>query len=256
MLLASLQIKIALINYSYRWCFSKVKAILIKWLYKLLLQYIIMDKTKVSDNILNYIKLNGPQTAQSLADTFRVTPMAIRQHLYLHNNNGLVEYYDQKPIRGRPKRLWVLTELAEKKYVDNTHFQMSLTLQAILDHNIINEKQLIDLYEETLFLRFPKTAKEARQFSLDMNIGKLISVLCQEASNLGYLSEYTEIGRTEYLLTEHHEPLKLISQKHEFIKNIECNKYSIILGGNINVECISHILTGHYCSKYKLTKRI
>ncbi|MBN9288235.1 MAG: hypothetical protein BGO43_09680 [Gammaproteobacteria bacterium 39-13] len=215
-----------------------------------------MDKTKVSDNILNFIKLNGPQTAQSLADAFRVTPMAIRQHLYLHNKNGLIDYHDQKPIRGRPKRLWSLTELAEKKYVDNTHFQMSITLKAILDHNIMNEKQLIKLYEETLFSRFPHTAKQARQFGLDMNIGKLISVLCQEASNLGYLFEYTEIGRAEYLLTEHHEPLKLISQKHEFIKNIECNKYNIILGENFHVDCISHILSGHYCSKYKLTKRM
>lgn len=215
-----------------------------------------MDKTKVSDNILNFIKLNGPQTAQSLGDAFAVTPMAIRQHLYLHYKNGYVDYFDQKTIRGRPKRLWKLTASAEKKYVDNTHIQMSHVIHAILDQGYLNENQLIALYENTLFTRFPRTSKEVELSEAPVDINKLISILDQEATKLGYLFEHTEIGKSEYLLTEHHEPLKLIAAKHEFIKNIERNKYQILLGKYFVISGVSHILDGHYCSKYKLSKRI
>ncbi len=221
----------------------------------ILLSFALMDKTKVSDNILNYLKLNGPQTAHSMADAFAITPMAIRQHLYLHYKNQLVDYTDQKTIRGRPKRLWKLTEIAEKKYDDNTPMQMSHVIHAILDHGYLNEKQLVALYKKTLFSRFPKTTKELTLSQAQSEINKLIFILDQEASELGYLFEYAEIGKSEYILTEHHEPLKRIAEKHQFIKNIERDKYQIILGNHFEILCISHILDGHYCSKYKLSKR-
>lgn len=213
---------------------------------------LVMNNSRVSDNILIYIKYNGPQTAQTLAQAFSVTPMAIRQHLYLHNKNDLVQYYDVKTSRGRPKRLWRLTDKAQKAYQDNSSQQMGFLIHGILDHRCLDEAQLRDLYQETLLKRFVKTLQIQTK---SPGFVKILQQLAQEANNLGYLFEYAHIEHNTFILTEHHEPLTEIANQFDFIKDIEVNKYEIILAKTFTVEVINHILKGHYCSQYKLLER-
>ena len=71
---------------------------------------------KVSDNILLLLKKEGALCTSDIADYFQVTTMAVRQHLHIHMQNGLVEYFDQPAERGRPKRMWALSERADQQF--------------------------------------------------------------------------------------------------------------------------------------------
>ncbi len=213
-----------------------------------------MENSKVSEKILKHIKLQGPTTAQDLADVFSVTPMAIRQHLYLHNKNGLIEYDDIKTARGRPKRLWKLTEIAQNAYTDNASIQFSQFINILINREALVQHQIIDLYKQTLFLRYPKTVQAIQKLD-GHNINLILAQLTQEANNLGYLFEYSQMSDNDFMLIEHHEPLRKLCQFQDFIKNIEIHKYEVILGNIFKVVVINHILNGYYRSMYNITKR-
>ncbi len=213
-----------------------------------------MENNKVSEKILKHIKLHGPTSAQDLANQFNVTPMAIRQHLYLHHKNGLVEYYDTKSIRGRPKRFWKLTENAQNTYADNASYQFSLFINALIECNKLDFDQIINLYNQTLLLRYHKTAKAIKKFD-GKNLNEILAQLAEESNVLGYLFEYCQISDNDFMLLEHHEPLRKLCQFHVFLKNIEMNKYEIILGKIFKVTVVNHILNGNYRSIYNISKR-
>lgn len=214
-----------------------------------------MDKSKVSDNILIYLKYNGPQTAQQLSAAFEVTPMAIRQHLYIHNKNGLVDFYDVKSQRGRPKRLWQLTTKSQLQYANNAAQQMSLLMSDLISSHSVSMATLKKCYVQTLLSRYPKTIKlihaKARGIDFDLVIGQL----AKEANQLGYLFEYAVFAKGEYKLIEHHEPLHELCSMQSFIKEIEINKFQVLLGQYFDVTMINHILIGHFASEYHLIAR-
>jgi len=233
--------------------FVKIKLYLIYT--RCFLVYVTMfDNNKVSDNIVQYLKYHGPQTAQALASAFAVTPMAIRQHLYIHNKNELVTFQDIKSARGRPKRLWRLTPKSERLYVDNAAIQFSLFLNALIRQKLITQLKIANLYQETLLSRFVSTAKLIEKNKLHVSLDEILLVLSHEANALGYLFEYEKSGSSNYSVIEHHEPMKKLCDKHDFISEIEMNKYHFILSDSCEVKVMNHILRGHYSSQYYFIK--
>ena len=71
------------------------------------------------ERILYLLKTKGPQTAAQLAKRLKVTPMAVRQHLYGLTDDGLTAYDDERRKVGRPARLWRVTEAAAGHFPDS-----------------------------------------------------------------------------------------------------------------------------------------
>lgn len=201
------------------------------------------------------MKYNGPQTAQQLSAAFEVTPMAIRQHLYIHNKNGLVDFYDVKSQRGRPKRLWRLTAKSQLQYANNAAEQMSFLINDLMSSHSVSMATLKKCYTKTLLSRYTKTTKLIQTQAKGINYDLLISQLAKEANQLGYMFEYAVLSKGEYKLIEHHEPLHQLSTMNSFIKDIEINKFQVLLGQYFEVNMINHILNGHFASEYHLTAR-
>lgn len=199
------------------------------------------------------MKYNGPQTAQQLSAAFEVTPMAIRQHLYIHNKNGLVDFYDVKSQRGRPKRLWQLTTKSQLQYANNAAKQMSFLMNDLMASHSVSMTTLKKCYTQTLLSRYPKTTKSIQAKVIDYDL--VMGQLAKEANQLGYLFEYAVFAKGEYKLIEHHEPLHELCSLQSFIKEIEINKFQILLGQYFEVTTINHILTGHFASEYHLIAR-
>jgi predicted ArsR family transcriptional regulator len=60
------------------------------------------SKQKVKDQILYLLKTQGAQSATTLAEQLRVSPMAVRQHLQQLKAKQRVAYSEERRSLGRP----------------------------------------------------------------------------------------------------------------------------------------------------------
>ena len=108
-----------------------------------------------TDKILHLLKTRGPQSAAALGEQLQMTSMGARQHLMTLESEGWVSFSDEARGRGRPVRLWQLTEQAWQRFPD-THGE--LTLQLIDDvRQLFGEEgmeQLIARREQQMLHRY------------------------------------------------------------------------------------------------------
>ncbi|GJA32227.1 hypothetical protein KAM342_18540 [Aeromonas caviae] len=108
-----------------------------------------------TDKILYLLKTRGPQSAAELGDQLQMTSMGARQHLMALESEGWVGFSDEARGRGRPVRLWHLTDQAWQRFPD-THGD--LTLQLIDDIRQVfgdaGMEQLITRREQQMQARY------------------------------------------------------------------------------------------------------
>src|SRR5690242_4295421 len=70
--------------------------------------------------VLALVKREGPISAEALAQRLKLTSTAVRQHLQVLAGEGLIAEADAAPPvgRGRPARLWQVTEAADARFAD------------------------------------------------------------------------------------------------------------------------------------------
>ena len=87
--------------------------------------------------LLDALKRDGAAQAADLAASIGVSPMAVRQHLYALRDEGLVGYEEQARPRGRPAKLWRLTEAADR-YFPDAHAELTVSeLVQIIGRNLL-----------------------------------------------------------------------------------------------------------------------
>ena len=77
--------------------------------------------------LIDSLKQDGPQDAASLARRLGVSAMAVRQHLYDLQAEGLVTHEAEARPLGRPAKLWALTPAADRFFPDG-HADFSVGL--------------------------------------------------------------------------------------------------------------------------------
>src|ERR1700735_3575386 len=88
---------------------------------------IMKHDARAEEGVLYQLKTRGPQTAAQVARRLGVTAMAVRQHLYRLNVEGLVEFTDARRKVGRPARVWRLTSAAAERFPD-THGDLTVEI--------------------------------------------------------------------------------------------------------------------------------
>ncbi|MGY6040632.1 helix-turn-helix transcriptional regulator [Aeromonas sp. AE23HZ002T15] len=154
-----------------------------------------------TDKILYLLKSQGPQSAAALGEQLQMTSMGARQHLLTLEAEGLVDFNDQARGRGRPVRLWQLTELAWQRFPD-THSE--LTLQLIDDvRQLFGEEgmdQLIARREQQMLGRYQA---QLTQTELE---GKLASLKALRSLE-GYMADMRQEEDGSWLWWENHCPI-------------------------------------------------
>src|SRR5215472_6490878 len=77
------------------------------------------DSSSGRKAVLSLVKREGPVSAEDLAERAGVTAMAVRQHLYALQADGLVGHHEQSRGRGRPVKLWRTTDKADAHFADS-----------------------------------------------------------------------------------------------------------------------------------------
>lgn len=154
-----------------------------------------------TDKILYLLKSQGPQSAAALGEQLQMTSMGARQHLLALEAEGWVSFNDEARGRGRPVRLWQLTELAWQRFPDS---HSELTLQLIDGvRQLFGEEgmeQLIARREQQMLSRY---RAELTQPALAEKLVALKALRSRE----GYMADMRQEEDGSWLWWESHCPI-------------------------------------------------
>lgn len=194
---------------------------------------------KTRRRILDLLKQSGPQDAATLAQECRISAMAVRQHLYQLQDEQLVTFEEQPRPKGRPAKMWRLTDDADRFFPDG-HARLSVDLMSSLATvfgsnglaKLVAEraKQQSDEYKS----RLPKRA------SLKRKLAALAKIRTEE----GYMAEVQLAPDGGYLLIENHCPICTAATSCTGLCSAEMEVFQSVLGDDVSIERTEHILDG------------
>jgi predicted ArsR family transcriptional regulator len=199
--------------------------------------------------VLSLIKREGPVSADSLAETLNLTAMAVRQHLAALQTDGLAAFENQSRPRGRPVQLWSATPAANPYFAD-THSALAADL-------IVQMKKAFgeDGMDRILKLRTAEQEKTYRaQTDAKQSLKGKLDALAKIRTAEGYMAEVRKDEATgEWLFVENHCPVCAAARLCTGLCREELALFHRVLGKDIKVERLTHILAGAGRCAYRVT---
>lgn len=208
------------------------------------------DPTPGRKAVLSLLKREGPVSAEQLADRVGVTAMAVRLHLYGLEADGLVAYQEQPKGRGRPVKLWRVTEKANGHFAD-AHAALTSDLigqmrKAFGDRGLDKLLKLRTAEQEKLY-----RAEVGDKRTLRSRVDALARIRERE----GYMAEVRRDSATgDLLLVENHCPVCAAARVCTGLCREEIVLFERVLGKDVRVERLTHILAGAGRCTYRISE--
>jgi len=197
--------------------------------------------------ILDMLKRDGPRDATAMAASLGVSPMAVRQHLYALNEEGLVAATEAAGRVGRPRKLWGLTDAADaffpSGYADLTAGLMAGLREAFGEAGIekivaVRTRQQIETYRDRM----------AGAATLADRLALLADIRTEE----GYMAAATNDG-DGFLFVENHCPICAAARSCTALCRGELELFEAVLGPGATVSRTEHIPLGARRCAYRVT---
>jgi predicted ArsR family transcriptional regulator len=205
--------------------------------------------SRAEEGVLYQLKTRGPQAAAQIARRLRVTPMAVRQHLYRLRIAGLVDFADERRKVGRPARLWRLTGDAASRFPD-THGDLTVEIIGAV-RAAFGESGMDKLLAQRT--RLQKDEYRARLRPAGTSIAKRAQALAEIRREQGYMAECTRMPDGSMLLIENHCPICAAAATCQGLCREELSLFRDLLGDKARVERTDHILAGARRCAYRIT---
>ncbi len=201
--------------------------------------------------VLFLLKTKGPQTAARMAKRLDVTTMAVRQHLAVLQREELVHFTDERGKVGRPARLWQLTPKAHDRFPD-CHAELAVAmLQAI--QSAFGEQGLERLTEE--WTRQQAESYRAQMPGSDAPLEERVATLARIRREEGYMAEWGRRRDGTFALVENHCSIAKAARFCPELCGGELSLFRAVLGEDVSVERVEHILLGDRRCSYGITER-
>ncbi len=201
------------------------------------------------ERVLFVLKTRGPQTAATMAKRLAVTTMAVRQHLAVLEGEKLVDFTDERRKVGRPARLWRLTSAADDRFPDS-HAELSVgMLQAI--QSAFGEQGLERLTKERT--RQQVASYRARMPGSDASLEERLASLARIRREEGYLAESRRRRDGTLQLVQNHCSIAKAARLCTKLCGGELSLFRQVLGNDVSVERMEHILSGDRCCSYRIS---
>ena len=198
--------------------------------------------------IIDLLKQQGPQDAQSLAASLGVSAMAVRQHLYELESQRLVTFVEEPRAVGRPAKLWRLTEAADRFFPDG-HADLTTSLLDAM-RSAFGEAgldKLLDVRSQE------QSAAYARRVPTNAPLRARLEALAALRSEEGYMAAVEEGPDGALLLVENHCPICAAAKSCSGLCKAELQVFQNVLGSEVEVERTDHILTGARRCAYRVS---
>ncbi|HEX4303699.1 MAG TPA: HTH domain-containing protein [Rhizomicrobium sp.] len=195
------------------------------------------------------LQRDGPISADALAAKLGITAMAVRQHLYALHESGDAAFAQEARPRGRPVKLWRATAAAAAHFADS-HASLATDL-------IVQMKKAFgeDGLDRLLALRNADLEKTYRgKTDKAQTLKAKLDALAKLRSAEGYMAEVRrEPGTGHWLFVENHCPICAAARLCTGLCREELALFHRVLGKDIKVERLSHILAGAGRCAYRVT---
>lgn len=200
--------------------------------------------------VLALLKREGPICADALSRLLGVTAMAVRQHLYALESEGLAHYFEEMKGRGRPVKQWSATEKANGQFAD-AHAALTSDLIAQM-RKAFGDRGL----DKLLRLRTADQEKLYRAEVGDKRTLKArVDALARIREREGYMAEVRRDPETGHLLlVENHCPVCAAARVCTGLCREELALFERVLGKGVHVERLTHIVAGAGRCTYRITE--
>lgn len=209
------------------------------------------DATPAQRAVLDHLKRHGPAQAVDIAEALGITPMAVRQHLYALEEQGLVEFaeLDRSGSRGRPSKRWKLREEASSYFAD-AHADLTVELISNI-REIFGERGLQKLIERRTDLQ---SADYRKAMAGATTLREKVRRLARLRTDAGYLAEF-ETTADGFILIENHCPVCKAARACTGLCRQELDVFEAALGPDIQVSRTDHILAGARRCAYHIRQK-
>ena len=196
---------------------------------------------------MNLLKTQGPSDSQSLAARLRLSPMAVRQHLYALRRSKLVSFKTEGRPLGRPAKVWRLLRSADR-YFSDAHAGLSIRLIEAA-RAAFGQKQL-----GRLLARLEEKEKQviSQQMQGKASLRERIQALAAIRSEQGYMAEVKEPEDGMFLLIENHCPILSAATACKGLCTAEQGVFQKVLGMNCRIERTEHAPDGSRRCVYRI----
>ncbi len=198
--------------------------------------------------IVKLLKTDGPLDSAQLAERLKLTAMAVRQHLYALQEEGLVTAEERPVPIGRPAKFWQLTRAADRLFPE-AYAELSVAL--------------IDAVQETFGaeglnrILLTRCARQQSDYSKRIrptdSLEKKLAELAQIRTEEGYMAEVRPESGGSYLLVENHCPICAAATACQGFCTKELDLFRSVLGSGVEVERVEHIVSGNQRCAYRVT---
>lgn len=197
---------------------------------------------------MHLLKMQGAQTATAIAEQVQVSPMAIRQHLQTLQAERWVTYQEERRPLGRPVKLWELTGQAGDRF-PNSHADLMVDLLKSVE-SVFGNAGLDQLVAERSQRQVQTyRAKVAETATWQQRVWAIAQLRTQE----GYMAEVMELPQGDLLLVENHCPIYAAAQTCQKLCGAELQVFRAVLGAEVTVERVEHILAGDRRCAYRVS---
>ena len=200
--------------------------------------------------IVKLLKTEGAMDSAQLARRLRLTPMAVRQHLYALQREHLVTA-DERPVPiGRPAKHWRLTPESDRLFPD-AYAELNV---ALLD--AVGNAFGSDGLQRVLESREAKQRAEyARRISPGAPLKERLQQLARVRTEEGYMAEVRTESPGTFLFIENHCPICAAATVCQGFCATELDLFKSVLGANASVERTEHIVSGDRRCVYRVTAK-
>jgi predicted ArsR family transcriptional regulator len=199
--------------------------------------------------IVKLLKSEGALDSARLAKRLRVTPMAVRQHLYALQREKLVTA-DERPVPlGRPAKYWRLTPEADRLFPD-AYAELSVALiDAVGD--AFGAPGIARILES----RCRKQRADYRaRMSPSASLGSKLRELAKIRTEEGYMAEVVP-DADGFLFIENHCPICAAATACQGFCATELDLFRSVLGPAVSVDRAEHIVAGDRRCVYRVRAR-
>jgi predicted ArsR family transcriptional regulator len=197
--------------------------------------------------LVELLKTEGALDSASLARRLKLTPMAVRQHLYALAGEKLVTSEERPVPRGRPAKYWTLTAEATRLFPD-AYAELSVALLSAVE-DTFGEAGMQRLVDARLTRQ---QADYASRIPAGLSVEKKLQRLAQLRTSEGYMAELRREGKGSFVLVENHCPICAAATACQGFCASELDLFRSILGPGVRVERTEHIVGGDRRCAYRV----
>jgi len=197
--------------------------------------------------IAKLLKTEGPIGSSQLAQRLGLTAMAVRQHLYALQSEGLVTAEARPVPIGRPAKFWRLTREADRLFPE-AYAELSVALIDSVKDAFGDEG-----LERVLTSRCARQrADYGKRIKPGDSLAKKLQELAKVRTEEGYMAEIRTSDEGGFLLVENHCPICAAANACQGFCATELELFRSVLGPGVTVERAEHIISGDHRCVYRI----